>query len=681
MSWDSGLLAAQKRAACHVGSHACLRAGPGTGKTLTLARRIVYLTVEKAVPPAEILVLTFTRAAVREIRERVRDELRQYDKALPRISTLHSFALRQLLRNSDVITSLPSPIRIADDWEESNIVRQDLSRILNIGVRGIDTKFHQLSADWHTLTENGNPDPKFLGAWREHSNLYGYTLRIQLVYELKKALEQNPAFRLEPSFRHLLVDEYQDLNPCDLAVIEKLAEQGVEVFATGDDDQSIYGFRFAYPDGIRSFEDDFQPSSLLELEYCKRCDKDIIEIGQFVVKLDPRRIDKPLLPMPYASEGEVRLLWFDNQYEEARVVAGICKALMENQEYGPENILILLRGDHQRCFSDVLIQAMEEQGVGAAARTDYLSPLDTGEGREFLGFLHLFARQDDDFAWRTLLEIRDNQIGPVILSSVYNFALQEGMRFTGALDRIRNSPECLPRWGARLNTEIRAIDKFLSELGDQASTMNVMDIATSIAERTIPDSERRSQVLTYLNEIVETYQAETVTDLLSALSVSMGDQEQEIETGKVNILTMHRGKGLTADVVFLIGAEDEYIPGRQIGAEEWDARRLLYVSLTRAKHTLIITQCQRRIHRQAYTGSGSGQRRQLSRFLRDYPIKAERGVDYLRLVQQISMVTPDMSTHLDEVHFCFLDLETTGLDPTRDLSDTRRRKQYPWIDG
>jgi len=665
MSWDSGLLPDQKRAACHIGSHACVRAGPGTGKTLTLARRIVYLAVEKAVPPSEILVLTFTRAAVREIRERIREELRPYGIELPRISTLHSFALRQLLRNSDVITSLPAPIRIADDWEEDYIIRQDLSHILGIGLRDVDSKFNQLSADWCTLTENGQPDPRFLGAWREHSSIYGYTMRIQLVYELKKALGQAPAFKLEQSFKYLLVDEYQDLNPCDLAVIQRLAEQGVEVFAAGDDDQSIYGFRFAYPDGIRSFERDYQPSSLFELKYCKRCDKAIIDIGQFVVRLDPRRIDKPLLPMPNGAQGEVRLLWFRDQHEEARTVADVCKFFIANGIYLPKNILILLRSDHQRSFSDIIIEALEKQAIPTTTRTDYVSPLDTNEGRQFLSYLRLYVRQDDDFAWRTLIEIRDNRIGPVILSHIHELALKQGIRFTDALDRIKDSPDCIPRWGNRLCSEIGSISRLLDEL-KELNVIDYMSIIKFIAERIITDTGSRQQVLDYLGEITDTYQAETITDLISALSVSMGDQEQEIDPEKVNILTMHRAKGLTANVVFLIGAEDEYIPGRQIGHEEWDARRLLYVSLTRAKHTLIITQCQRRTGRQAYTGSGAGQRRQLSRFLRDYPIVAEYGIDYLNSLPQAIRVIPDISTPIGELRFCFLDLETTGLDPTRD---------------
>lgn len=105
MPWDIGLLPEQRQAACHIGSHACLRAGPGTGKTLTLSRRVVYLITEQNVLPNEILALTFTRAAVHELRQQIQKELEPYDKVLPRVSTLHSFALRQLVRNFDKITA------------------------------------------------------------------------------------------------------------------------------------------------------------------------------------------------------------------------------------------------------------------------------------------------------------------------------------------------------------------------------------------------------------------------------------------------------------------------------------------------------------------------------------------------------------------------------------------------
>lgn len=638
MPWDTGLPDEQRQAACHVGSHACLRAGPGTGKTLTLSRRVVYLITEQNVSPKKILVLTFTRAAVHELRQKIQEELKPYKKELPRISTLHSFALRQLVRNFDRITTVPIPLRIADDWEERNIILEDLKGMLNINLKETREKFNRLSADWQTLKadkenwEEQYQDPEFIGAWREHSRIYGYTLRLQLVYELKKALEHNPDFLLEQSYKHLLVDEYQDLNPCDLAMIRQLVNQGTELFGTGDDDQSIYGFRFADPEGIRRFEKDYHPSSLLELEYCKRCDRKIIDVGQFVVRLDPRRIKKHLKPMPDAEEGEVQLLWFDNQNEEANTIARICKHLTQPGSYDPEDILILIRSDHNGVFSETLRQSLEAQGIPVACRTDYTAPLDCAEGRELLSYLRLLVNHNDHLAWRTLLQVRKNSIGAETISAVYNSALREGISFATTLMKIQDAPDHLPRFGSRLCVELKMIDNLLSQFSTKISEgEDLMDSIHQLAEYVIYDIEKREEILAYLQEITETSEEQKLVDLLSALSASMEDKEQEIEHERVNILTMHKAKGLTADAVFLVGAEDEYIPGNQLGEQkEGDERRLLYVSLTRARHNLFITHCKIRTGQQKYTGRESGKfKRTLCRFLSDIPISAQYGVDYL----------------------------------------------------
>lgn len=128
MEWCDNLLADQRAAAAHTGTHARLLAGPGTGKTLTLTRRICFLVLKKRIPPERVQAITFTRAAARELRQRVASALGS-DK-LPRISTLHSFALRQLLKNSSRIAILPHPFRIADNWEERNVVHEDLKALL-----------------------------------------------------------------------------------------------------------------------------------------------------------------------------------------------------------------------------------------------------------------------------------------------------------------------------------------------------------------------------------------------------------------------------------------------------------------------------------------------------------------------------------------------------------------------
>lgn len=135
----------------YVGTHATLLARPGTGKTLTLTRRAVYLAKEKEVSPPDILALTFTRAAAYELRNRINSTLGN-SAVVPTVSTLHSFALWQLLRNSGIVDSLPQPLRIADDWEERNIIREDLKAISGVPLDDIRNKFSLLSADWQTLT-------------------------------------------------------------------------------------------------------------------------------------------------------------------------------------------------------------------------------------------------------------------------------------------------------------------------------------------------------------------------------------------------------------------------------------------------------------------------------------------------------------------------------------------------
>ena len=169
MGWDDSLTTDQKVAAGHIGSHARLLAGPGTGKTLTLTRRVCFLVTDKDIPAESIVALTFTRAAARELRQRVNKELGSEQS--PRISTLHSFSLRQLLRNERQILDLPQPFQIADDWEERNIVLEDLKDLLQLQ-RISDAKdyLNKLSSDWQSLTADEAswkerfPDPRFLGA-------------------------------------------------------------------------------------------------------------------------------------------------------------------------------------------------------------------------------------------------------------------------------------------------------------------------------------------------------------------------------------------------------------------------------------------------------------------------------------------------------------------------------------
>lgn len=624
MSWGHDLTQEQKDAASHYGSHACLLAGPGTGKTRSLTRHILFLIMEQNIDPSKITVLTFTRAAAAELRERIKNKLVE-GSSLPVISTLHSFALKTLLKNP-ARDRLPLPLRIASDYEEDKIIYADMQSTLGLYKKDVSDLFNQLSADWETLSadspdwESRFPDPRFLGTWQEHRNIYGYVLRSELVYQLKRSLEEGD-LEHPPTIDYLLVDEYQDLNACDLAVINYLTENGAELYIAGDDDQSIYGFRYANPEGIRRFHSEYSPSQPLELSLCMRCDRKILDYSLFVAKQDPRRINKNLHCKPNAADGEVKILRFKGQRKEAEGIASLCKDLIENKDILPSKILILLRSDKDQKFSSVIVKSLSDLNIPVNTLSNPLKSLETPEGSYLISILRLLVHRDDNLAWRNILQVRRNNIGDVKISEIYNLASNLGVEFAQVIEKLKIQPEIIPRDGIAIQNEIINIEEMLNNL-NYGSNTNIPELISDLTSEIITDDEDRNEIITIFDNILLYQRDVNLEKILDMIFVSLSDKEQETDSENISIMTMHQAKGLTADAVFIAAAEDEYIPGNDDTQEKIeDARRLLYVSLTRAKHYLFITHCQRRTYLQRHSGRNSGQtRRTLSRFLSGGPI-------------------------------------------------------------
>ena len=285
--WDDDLRLAQQDAAGVGRGDFILIAGPGTGKTFVLVRRLEYLVEELGISPRSIVALTFTRAAAGEMRHRLEQRL---DSAVrPRVSTLHSYALRELVAHGSA--AIKRPVRVVDDWEQRWIVEEELARLLDRSVPSIQKTLQLLGADWDSLDadgdgwEQGFADPEFLTAWRRHREIYGYTLRSELVYQLLQMYRTNPSLQPAHPAEVYLVDEYQDLNLCDLTAIRFLVQRsGADIYAAGDDDQSIYSFRHAHPKGIRDFVNDYPDARDLRLEECMRCGEDVVAISDWLIR-------------------------------------------------------------------------------------------------------------------------------------------------------------------------------------------------------------------------------------------------------------------------------------------------------------------------------------------------------------------------------------------------------------
>jgi len=449
-------------------------------------------------------------------------------------------------------------------------------------------------------------------------------------------LEQIGDFELEAPLQYLLVDEYQDLNQCDLAVINAIVNLGVELFVAGDDDQSIYGFRKAYPEGIRRFPDDYRGAIDLPIEICKRCDVEILNLAEFVADLDTQRIRKGIRAEDGRPPGEVVLLQFPNQNDEARGIAALCDRLITQDGYSPQDILILTRVDTKKAFSRVLEHSFQQADIPISTDISSQNPLDGPSGRQVLSLLRLIHNINDHLALRTILHLRRNRIGDTIMDSIYNLSRRRSLPFSRMVQEIATNITLLPRFGQLVSRECEAILGFVNGLRDEIEARDPEDnfsapFLDQILLWAIDEEEERLSVRDFLLEFVESSGVTTLDDLLILLEASSEDIEQELDPTSVNILTMHKAKGLTADAVIVMAAEDEYIPGRQSSEPGLgDERRLLFVSLTRARHKLFITYCVRRFGQQRMLGRTSGDsHRTLTQFLRHTPLRPVMGNSFI----------------------------------------------------
>jgi DNA helicase-2/ATP-dependent DNA helicase PcrA len=215
------------------------------------------------------------------------------------------------------------------------------------------------------------------------------------------------------------------------------------------------------------------------------------------------------------------------------------------------------------------------------------------------------------------------------------------MTFTRAVQAVAADPSLIQRHGARLKAEYESIHQIVDTLraagpngGAPRDQQNLIEAVGHVVHSVTTVPAEANAITARFATTLETIQPGSLEDLLRALEISNESLEQEITEGRINILTMHRAKGLTAKAVVVLAVEDEYLPGRAQGDQLGDERRLLYVSLTRAKHYLLMTFCQRRTGQQQHTGRTSGtQRRTLTQFLQGAPITPLSGVEYVRRLE------------------------------------------------
>lgn len=607
--------------------HARLLAGPGTGKSATMVALVNRLL--DARPGYRARLLTFTRAATGELAKKVSGHPAS---TTLRPSTIHSFAISVLMQNPGA-GDFPVPLRLADDWEYQMVLRHSLARYAGISLKTLGMLTQAMHSAWESLVEEETPDvgdatrSHFLGAWGDHRRAFGNTVLGELPYLLLSALQDHPDLE-HADYDMLIVDEYQDLNACDLKVLRLLSARGASILGAGDDDQSIYSFRKADPEGIRRFLLDYPGAADYVLSESRRCGARILEWAQSVINGDTHRPPRPTLrPGQDAPAGEVALLAFDTNEAEATGVADLVEHLID--EGTPSNeILVLSRTDYNQAFSNPIKEHLERRGIASHDPAYVTDLLAEPCNRLFLERARLLVDREDSIAWASLLHLTP-KIGKTLHDYVLGEALASRRTFGATLLALSAAGfQGAPRGsGARARDLVAAVTAWIDEtsLPDGEAVPWGAWLALLSTEAAWTPTAQLSELLADIDDAIE--EGSDLARYLGQIA-PLGKDLALAKDGGVRFMSMGGSKGLTVKATIIVGVEDGVIP-RPIEdlAEE---RRLLYVAMTRSREAVYCTWSRRRYGQTARAAGGAtGARRNFCGFLRHGPVPSVDGKEYL----------------------------------------------------
>lgn len=603
-------------------------AGPGTGKSATVIR--LMLRIGEAGKKGRLL--TFTRAATNELKEKVAE----HPEVLDEPSTVHSFAIATLLANPGT-SGLPEPIRIADDWEWKELIRVHLGNLIDCDVRLVERASAEMASNWESLEEFEDPNlpadirNRFAGAWEQHRRIFGYSLLSELPFRLLRALEDHDDIDLG-QWEFLVVDEYQDLNQCDLSVLKQITYRGRALIGAGDDDQSIYSFRRAHPIGIRRFvEDDYPGADDYKLSISQRCATSILNWARHVIEGLPGRPSRPALTAAaHCLPGEARYLRFNNWDQEADGVARLVQWLTQTKGVAPEDVAIMFRSNHNQAWSGPLSERLQLYGVPVVNTGEVPEILSEPPNRRLLALARLVVDKNDSLAWWTMLHLTRG-IGPAVRDHFYDAAVGANHRFIDQL--LQEHAAGYPTLSAGQAQRVRDVVQPTLELIEQVD-IHAADLGDggwgAWLSKQAPTfggcEDHFSTLLTDIDSVVD--REDGLGRFLSQVQPVGKDLRSGRAAGAVRLMSMASSKGLTVRAAIVVGVEQGVVPLPTGHPDE--ERRLLYVAMTRSTEYLFLTWSGRRLGPTARTGGpnvGAGRNR--STLLTHGPVPSQDGNPYL----------------------------------------------------
>jgi len=610
-----GLNAPQREAVLTTEGPVLVLAGAGTGKTAALTARLAHLVATRRCYPSEILAVTFTNKAAREMRERVGRMIGDAVEGMPWLGTFHSIGAKMLRRHAELV-GLQSNFTILDTDDQLRLLKQLIVASNVDEKRWSARQLAGLIDRW----KNRGWTPKDIDAGESEVFANGRGAEFYAAYQARLLAlnacdfgdlllhvltllrtDREILAQYQQRFRYILVDEYQDTNSSQYLWLRLLAQERRNICCVGDDDQSIYSWRGAEVANILRFERDFPGAAVIRLEQNYRSTSHILAAASGVIAENGGRLGKTL--WTEAADGEkVRLLGVWDGPEEARVVSDEIEAA-QRQGTSLDDMAILVRAQFQtREFEDRFIQIGLPYRIIGGFRF-----YERAEIRDALAYLRLVNQPADDLAFERIVNVPKRGLGDKAIEKIHRLARAEQIPLTLAAARIIDSDELTPQ--AR-----RALAGFVGDVArwrDLSGSMSHPDLARQIldesgytamlqAERTA-DAGGRLENLSELARAMEEY--ETLGAFLEHVSLVM-DNDALVSDAKVTVMTIHAAKGLEFDTIFLVGWEEGVFPSQRALDEGGNAsleeeRRLAYVAITRARRRCtILHAANRRIYGQ-----------------------------------------------------------------------------------
>ncbi len=615
----------QLEAVSHDGGPLLVLAGAGSGKTKIITERIHYLCKEKGYSINNILAVTFTNKAAREMRNRL-SELMHIKPWEVWIGTFHSNCLRILKNEIEEIDGYKQGFAIVDESDQIKIIR---SCITELDYSDQIFEPRTVVAQINSIKNKGG-GPQDLGTDFYYTRLqniyesYQQELRNSNSFDFSDLLsftvalfESKPAVlnKYQNEFRHILVDEYQDTNHIQYRIVSLLSREHRNVFAVGDDNQSIYGWRGADIGNILEFNKDFPDSRIIKLEKNYRSTKNILNAANILIERNKSKHPKNLWTENETGE-LITLYSAHNEIDEARYIGDKIAELTETQGYDHSDIAVFYRTNNQsRALEDRFLNTgIPYQIVGG------LSFYQRAEIKDVLSYLKLAANPDDEISLRRVINTPRRGIGTTTINKLETLASAHDISLFSSISHSIEQGLL----STRALKKLESFHKLINELQQAVPSSTIDDLLNLILEKTgymdyiANDENRVDNIGELLNLAVEFEKEEGITGLDEFLGwTSLGiETPTDDEMGNVSLMTIHTAKGLEFPVVFITGLEENLFPhalSKNDDKEIEEERRLCYVAITRAKKRLFLTlAAKRKIF-------GSEQISLPSRFLRELP--------------------------------------------------------------